>query len=270
MTASEPWADPAGAPVAFAGDWHGNTAWATQTIAALAERGVRVIVQCGDFGMWPGDRGAAYLRALDETLDEHGLVLGFVDGNHDDHDQLAALPRTDGVAWPATRIAHLGRGARWEWGGVTFAALGGAVSVDKRMRTEGRNWWAAEAATEQDVRRLADGGPVDVLVCHDRPAGSPLPFLRFVSRLWPAAVQKEAAAHRDLVQRAVEAVEPRVVVHGHYHNHRDHSRDRVVEVINGRRVGVILCDRDGTTLDRNTWIVTTAELTAVIAERAAG
>jgi hypothetical protein len=263
------WADPEGAPFAFAGDWHGNTAWAVETITTLAAREVRVVVHCGDFGVWPGERGTAYLRGVNAVLAEHDMVLGFVDGNHEDHVQLAALERKDGVGWLAERVAHLGRGARWDWAGVRFGALGGAVSVDKRMRAEGRNWWPGETATETDVRRLVDGGPVDVLVCHDRPAGAPLPFLAWVSKMWPEDVQVEAAAHRDLLQTAVDGTRPHVIVHGHYHNHRDHSHDRVVVQMGDRRVGVILCDRDGTSLARNTWIVTTAELSAMLGHRQA-
>src|ERR1035441_83787 len=44
--------------IGVAGDWHGNTAWATRAIEKMArllpETGPRGIVHLGDFGIWPG------------------------------------------------------------------------------------------------------------------------------------------------------------------------------------------------------------------------
>ena len=47
--------------IGVAGDWHGNTPWATRAIrkisALLPAGGPRVIVHLGDFGIWPGPGG---------------------------------------------------------------------------------------------------------------------------------------------------------------------------------------------------------------------
>ena len=62
----------------------------------------------GDFGIWPGPDGRDYLARLDVAL--------------------------------AGRIWHLPRGHRWRWHGRDWLALGGAVSLDRAVRTAGVNW----------------------------------------------------------------------------------------------------------------------------------
>jgi len=125
--------------VVVAGDWHGNTPWAQKVIrqaaTALAAEDRRIIVQLGDFGIWPGRAGRNYLSQLDATLAATTSELWFVDGNHEDFRQLARLrPGPDGREQVAGRIWHLPRGYRWTWHGRTWLALGGGVSLDKAGR----------------------------------------------------------------------------------------------------------------------------------------
>ena len=56
-------------------------------------------------------------------------------------------------------------------GGLTVGALGGAYSVDQEYRTAGKDWWPNEEPTTSEARKLMNGGPVDVLITHDVPAG---------------------------------------------------------------------------------------------------
>jgi hypothetical protein len=257
-----PWAADAAARetpplLAFAGDWHGNLTWALDVLDALAARGVREVVHCGDFGVWPGDRD--YLRRLNARLRSRRQRLVVVDGNHEDHDRLAALRRdSTGFARLTARIAHAGRGARWEFHGARLAAFGGAVSVDRGPGS--RYWWPGEAATEADLARLAAGGPADVLVCHDRPAGAPLPALAATRHFWPVDRLDASDAHRLLVQRAVDAVTPAVVLHGHYHDLPGYAGEDATHAMAHGPVRVVGLDRDGTTIGRNTWIATSDDL----------
>jgi hypothetical protein len=123
--------EPAPARIGVAGDWHGNTAWATRAVRKMAgllpADGPRVIVHLGDFGIWPGAAGREYLARLDAALAEAGAELSFIDGNHEDFTQLARLrPGEDGRAQVTERIYHLPRGHRWRWHGRDWLALGGA------------------------------------------------------------------------------------------------------------------------------------------------
>ena len=81
--------------IGVAGDWHGNTTWATRAVrkiaALLPADGTRVILHLGDFGIWPGSGGREYLSRLDAALAAADAELSFVDGNHEDFAQLAGL-----------------------------------------------------------------------------------------------------------------------------------------------------------------------------------
>ncbi|MBS4102773.1 metallophosphoesterase family protein [Tsukamurella paurometabola] len=205
--------------VAVAGDWHGNTAWAIHVVHQAARCGVNVIVQVGDFGLWPGKWGTEYLDELNLALDDAGVALLWVDGNHDDHDQLAKWPLADGVHRIREHITHLPRGYRWHWHGKVWLALGGAVSIDRADRIPTRTWWWGEVITEADAERCTAGGRADMMITHDAPAGvGALDGWLGVNgfRLAPE-LQADADRSRELVRQVVDGVQPELLVHGHYH-----------------------------------------------------
>ena len=207
--------------VGVAGDWHGNTPWATRAIrkisAALPADGQRIILQLGDFGIWPGPEGAEYLTSLDAALGEADAELWFVDGNHEDFGQLAGLrPGPDGRAQVTGRIWHLPRGHRWRWHDREWLALGGAVSLDKARRTEGRDWWPQEEITWRQAGAAIEAGPADVLVTHECPAGVDHDFPPPPS-WWAQSDLRRSDAHRALLREVVLAVRPRWLMHGHLH-----------------------------------------------------
>jgi hypothetical protein len=207
--------------IGVAGDWHGNTAWAVRAVrrmAALLPRDEpRIIVQLGDFGIWPGPEGRDYLDRLDAGLTAAGAQLWFVDGNHEDFAQLARLrPGPDGREPVTGRIWHLPRGHRWSWGGREWLALGGAVSLDRAGRTEGLDWWPEEEITRAQAAEVIAGGPADVMVTHDCPAGVEHAFDPPPS-WWSPADLRRNDAHRELLRETVLAVRPDWLMHGHLH-----------------------------------------------------
>lgn len=212
--------------VALAGDWHGNLAWAQKMIRLAHQAGAVVIVQLGDFGYWrPDPSTRKYLFRVERLLGELGMKLLWVDGNHEDHRRLAALPLAgDGTRPVSEHVLHLPRGYRFtvtdETGGsYIWLAVGGAVSVDKQWRTPGKSWWPEEAITADDVAAAINGGPVDVLISHDAPSGVAVPDTRVGD--WPADVLQEAEDHRVPLRRIVDQVRPRELWHGHYHVNYD-------------------------------------------------
>lgn len=199
--------------VLLAGDWHGNIDFSARVIDLAGDIGCRAVLQLGDFGLWPG-RENAWLDHIDARAARTGVEVVWVDGNHEHHALLERLSRPDhGLVPMREHVTWASRGARWEWDGLRFGALGGAVSVDRMFRRAGHNWWPGEAATEADIERLGHE-PLDVLATHAAPTSYPAPAR--VPRL-PADVLADAAAHRDLLDRAVANTRPRLVVHGHYH-----------------------------------------------------
>lgn len=198
--------------VALAGDWHGRLPYACDAVRAAKAGGAEAIIHLGDFGyrFEPG-----YLLGLDAVLE--GTPLLFVDGNHEDFDWLLAKPLAeDGTRPISASIRHLPRGLRWTWRGRTWLALGGAVSVDRAQRVEGESWWPQEEISEADVARAVEGGPVDVVIAHDSPAGVASPR-GYAMGTFPAADEARAEAHRDQVRRVVDATAPTRLAHGHFH-----------------------------------------------------
>jgi len=201
--------------VLLAGDWHGNRAWAEVCFDMAAVQACQVVLQLGDFGLWPG-REDEWLDHVDGLAERSGTELVWIDGNHENHDALRlwqSQADETGMVAMRDRVRWASRGARWDWAGTAFGALGGAVSIDRFLRREGVNWWPAEALTQDDVDRLGDA-PLDVLVTH----AAPSTFDRAHRRVpIPQAILSDVTQVRDLLDQAVLRTNPRLVVHGHYH-----------------------------------------------------
>ena len=217
--------------VLVAGDWHGDREWALSVIKRvpqlLAAEQTRLILHLGDFGIWPGVEGRRYLDSVSTVLDLVDVDLWFIDGNHEDFPQLAQL--ASGTV-PGGRVAvrpniwHLPRGHRWQWHGRTWLACGGGVSLDKAGRAEGIDWWPQEEITSGQEAAMIAGGHADVMVCHDCPSSVAHAFPPPPS-WWAAADLARNEAHRERLQRIVDAVRPAHLMHGHLHRAYQRSCD---------------------------------------------
>jgi hypothetical protein len=201
--------------IVVAGDWHGNAHWAKQVVRAARELDISRIVQLGDFGLWDHtDDGFEYLDELNAECRKQSVVVRFVDGNHENHDRLKWYdrhnPRTSvGHVYIRSHILHLPRGCSWQWGSRTFAAAGGAVSIDKAYRKEGRSWWAGEQLTDQEVGHKVPEGPIDYLFTHDCPTVAP-----FKNRI---KMDYESQIHRQRMNEVGRKTQPKIWFHGHMH-----------------------------------------------------
>lgn len=235
--------------IGVAGDWHGSIAWAQLALPALRRRDVGLVFHVGDFGIWPGRDGAAFLKAVEWWCARTNVQLVVTPGNHEDYDQInAALARADGKpAWLTEHIAVLPRGYRWTVAGRSFVSLGGGPSVDYEDRIEGIDWWPAEAITDEDVERVLAGGSAEVMLTHDAPDGSTNAVGRIVDTnplRWSAGALAYAAEGRSRLTQAVQGVQPSLLVHGHYHlkadqtvAHGDSWSCRYVSLANEHRSG---------------------------------
>jgi len=254
--------DPLATPttIAFAGDWHMNAPWAVSMIQNVSYQDVDVIIHAGDFGY---TFNTSYLNALEEALDKAGIHLLFVDGNHEDYEQLYSFPvGENGLRELAPHIWHVPRGFRWNWGGVRFMGMGGAHSVDRPWRQQGISWWPEELITFTEIAKAAAEGPVDVLVSHDCPKEVTIPGIddRAENRYsdFPPEQLQLARAHRQRLSMVTSAVTPTIIVHGHYH--RAYAAHEQFE-----HGGVIVwgLDCDGTSYQQNIRIVDLVDIQAV-------
>lgn len=217
--------------VAFAGDWHGNLWWSAMKLRELAAQGVHRIYHVGDFGLWTGLPGKHFLSGVHTEAERLNQTLFIVPGNHDDYDRLSTM-RTDEHGWlflkdyPRFRFAP--RGHVWLDGETRMGALGGAGSIDMRLRKPGLSWWPEEEILDVDCATLAANvaaqgwDRLDVLITHDAPAG----LLRVGMRSKPAwftpEIQSYCHTQRVRLRGAVDQVRPRWLIHGHWH---EWSRD---------------------------------------------
>jgi hypothetical protein len=128
-------------------------------------------------------------------------------------------PPTTTVSAPSAPACWIGLiGARSGPGAVSglvrsaVACRSTASSVRKASQ-----WWPTEFITDDDVNTLIDrAGPegVDVLVCHDAPI-PPNGVRRLAAEDLAGACQHS----NDQIARAVDAVQPSLLLHGHYHRH---------------------------------------------------
>lgn len=206
------------------GDTHGNAAFVRKTIVTAADAGISRLVQLGDFGIWPGHEGERFLEAVSAAALRHDVRVEFLDGNHDDHDQLDSLVANDANFEPdgsieiAPGVHYWRRGSVVVWHGRRIGFLGGAVSLDRFQRRAGVSWWPQESTTAADVARLvantaAHGGRLDVLCTHDMLPGISLP----TSNHWPVRALDATHRMRRLLRQAVLATGPQLYLHGHMH-----------------------------------------------------
>lgn len=236
---------------AVAGDWHGDLGLARPIVTAAADAGVKLILHAGDFGIWPGPAGRNFLDQLTALLDDLDMSLWFVDGNHEDFDRLLELPidPSTGRRPVTSRIDHLPRGHRWQFGDTTWLACGGAVSVDVAYRIPHVSWWPQETITDADVAQCIDAGPADVLLAHDAPWRSSTLRLRYAR---PSSWPKEALARSDASQRQIDAIvqgtKVSTVFHGHHHHrYTEHTDGVTIHGLgcDGLRDNVVLVGPDG-------------------------
>jgi hypothetical protein len=200
------------------GDTHGNLAWWRNVVVEVASRlNVDAIVQVGDFGYWPGPLdGDLFI----EQVKESPLPVLFLDGNHENHPALRAdsgYPNRTPVLLGGN-LWYLPRGARCQLAGTEALAMGGARSIDRDSRTPGKSWFWEEAVDEDDIA-AAGQAEAGILLCHDAPSGWTIPGLAPDHEL-PLSWQLERPTceeHRDRLREVVELVEPRILIHGHYH-----------------------------------------------------
>ena len=135
------------------GDTHGDYDGFMYRLRQLPIEKEDTVIVCGDFGFVWNTPVHRYSLA---KLTAKPFTIVFVDGNHEDFDLLYTYPVVEWNSGKAHKIAdnvyHLMRGQRFEIEGKSFFTMGGAYSVDKAMRVEGRSWWKQELPTNEEYK----------------------------------------------------------------------------------------------------------------------
>jgi predicted phosphodiesterase len=199
------------------GDTHGDLSFASKVCKAAERDGVTTIFQVGDFGIWSKkDEDNYFLDKLNENAGLRGVHWYVTLGNHENYDMVEEFQSVATGSFIPVRenITVLGnKTAVFELQGVKFGSVGGAVSIDREMRIEGKSWWPQENTKYADVQRFMDlidiMGPVDVLLTHDAP--STIEFDGFYKN------DVLSNANRAMMDVVGDIARAKYWFHGHYH-----------------------------------------------------
>ncbi len=130
------------------------------------------LIIAGDFGgVWEKEMLSLSLSIYEDLP----FTVLFVDGNHENFDLLDSYPvemwNGGKIHRVSETVIHLMRGQVFKIDGKTFFTFGGAESVDKAYRTEGKSWWKQEtpcqAEYDEGICNLARiGNKVDYIITH--------------------------------------------------------------------------------------------------------
>lgn len=165
------------------GDVHGNMN------AYLELRGFGPSIQVGDFGV-----GFIPDELIPSTSEHHRVIRG----NHDHPQEIRKLP---GFVPDGTVHGQ-------------YMFVGGAWSIDKEMRTPGRDWWPDEECSLEELYDIYDKYVMtkpDIMITHDAPQSVP--------ESMGLCVYKQNIRTRtgEAFDAMFQAHKPKLWIFGHWH-----------------------------------------------------
>ena len=170
------------------GDTHGNAKDISTLDQKAVREGVEIILQAGDFGVrwdWKSDR---YFQKRGQQK-RKGAIWITVGGNHENYanwQELQVLQNFPELVelWPNVYWAP--RPTLVKINTEKFLLMGGANSIDRHLRVEGKNWWSYEQPTSAEMNNffalLEDEKP-DIVVTHEAPSSVHTHFSKRLSRV---------------------------------------------------------------------------------------
>jgi hypothetical protein len=144
------------------GDIHGE--WNQLNLIIERER-PQAVFSVGDFGYWPRIDKRSW--SLD-GIKNQGIPIYWAPGNHEDWWSLRELDER-GVSEIAPNIYYMRRGSTLVLNdGRRVLFMGGADSIDKKVRRVGVDWFPDEIIGQRDIFDLPDV-PVDIVISHTAP-----------------------------------------------------------------------------------------------------
>ena len=135
-----------------------------------------VICICGDAGFaWDNSNETEY---WDDWTEKRPFTTIACFGNHENYDAIRALPIE---IWNGARvrkvrphIMYVENGEIFTFNHQTFFVMGGATSIDRVYRKEGKSWWASEIPSRKEMEYAADNlarynMKVDHIITHTPP-----------------------------------------------------------------------------------------------------
>ena len=133
------------------GDTHGE--FSLERFYSAYEDGADALIVCGDFGyIWYGDKKE---NSCLNKINEMGMTILFVPGNHENYDLLETYPIIKKFGGNVRKIRNniyqLITGEIYNIDDINFLALGGAESIDREMRINHKSWWEQEIPKDSEI-----------------------------------------------------------------------------------------------------------------------
>lgn len=171
-----------------------------------------VVCQVGDLGLGFGliDSEAAQLNAINNACKANNNVFCVIRGNHDSPKRFAEFRnKFSNIYLPEDYEVC-------EWNGKTIQFIGGAISIDRSSRKDGRSYWKDEGVVF-DKQKCHE---VDILVTHTAPSHCfPQQFNEMVHG-WAredASLLEDLTAERAVMDEIFKLCKPSYHVYGHFH-----------------------------------------------------
>ncbi len=204
--------------ILFVGDTHCDFPFLSKALSVAANNNINNVIVCGDFGYWPDDNeGFVFLSYLNTFMKEKFVCMNlyFVDGNHEDFKHIKKLPQNKVSEIPEVeRCFYIPRGVVHQIDGKNIMGFGGAYSIDRLYRQIGVSWFEEETIKDDEIERINNNIPIDILVCHDAP-------LNILGTNYKNDML--SLLNRFQIQKICKIVQPKTLIHGHYHIFKEYT-----------------------------------------------
>lgn len=195
------------------GDIHGDLKIIYTWLNKFAKKG-DVLIQLGDFGA--GFINLDEFEDLSNSINDKGVKVYVVRGNHDDPEWFNV---ESNIKKPINFVSDY---TTININGLKYQLIGGAISIDRCYRREGRDYWKNEQFYLDTKKVHKD---VDVLITHTAP-NEARPYYGMGDHPDIKHYQsKDEALKRDLeeesknIQKLFEIVQPTLWAFGHFHKY---------------------------------------------------
>lgn len=205
----------------------------------ISKKQPEIILQCGDLGWWPkfhdshsidsGETVNEMYSRRRKKWDQYGIKnpntkLYWCDGNHEDHDSLDDLIKTSNLE-VMPNVFYMPRGSILELAdGRRVLFIGGADSIDKEYRIQGRDWFPQELISYRNIASLPDC-KIDIVISHTCPEAC-MYYLTSMKEQY-----KDSS--RAALTHVLEKYNPSLWFFGHFHQYKKFQyKDTVFYALN--------------------------------------
>jgi predicted phosphodiesterase len=197
------------------GDIHGNAGIFKEALDIAKQSSAVAIIQLGDFGMFRDNE----LWFRENIRDAH-IPIYFIDGNHDDCRRWVEFEEVTRI-WDDRELFYIPRGTAMELDGRTVAFMGGAASIDKKMRLENNmHWDINENISPIHVERLYRntlGKKIDMFLTHCPPNSVIEKNFDPMQKLWFGVGIDWKDPNQDIIEDAWDKLNYPPIYSGHMH-----------------------------------------------------